>query len=519
MIAIRLWMFMILVLLAAHPLGRLTQAQAQDVTPPHYFGIHVVDDQTERGVPLVELETVNHVRFVSDSAGWIALHEPAWMGEPIFFEVKSHGYEFPKDGFGFAGLVLTPQPGQEAVIRVRRTNIAQRLYRITGEGIYRDSLLLGKPVPLVEPLGTGKVAGQDSAMATLYGDRIYWFWGDTSRMRHPLGQFWMSGATSSLPEVDGVDPDQGIHLEYFVGEDGFSRPMARLGVETGLIWIDAICVLPDSEGRSRLVCHYAHMKSLEEMLDHGLALWNDQTQQFEPLQQLPMDQLWRFPGQAHPVRHREGTTEYIYLGEVFPTVRFPATLADLQNPDTWEAWTCLQPGSDATDPQFARDAEGRVEFNWRRNAQPVDIAMQWEWISRNKLRPEEASGVPLDVDTGKPVRVHRGTVAWNAYRQRWIMIAGEQGGTSMLGEVWYAEAPTLTGPWRRAKKIVTHDQYSFYNPVHHAFFDQAGGRRIYFEGTYTTSFSGNPTATPRYDYNQVMYRLDLDDPQLKNVQD
>jgi len=37
---------------------------------------------------------------------------------------------------------------------------------------------------------------------------------------------------------------------------------------------------------------------------------------------------------------------------------------------------------------------------------------------------------------------------------------------------------------------------------------------IFFEGTYTHSFSGNPEQTPRYDYNQVLYKLDLDDPRL-----
>jgi hypothetical protein len=456
---------------------------------------------------------------VTDSAGWIAFDEPGLMGEPVFFHVKSHGYEHTEDGFGFAGLVLTPEPGQEAVVRVQRTNLAQRLYRTTGEGIYRDSMLLGKPVPLVKPLGTGKVAGQDSAMAVPYRDKIYWFWGDTNRMRYPLGQFWTSGATSPLPGLDGVDPNLAVDLDYFVGDDGFSRPMARLGVETGPIWIDAVCVLPDQQGRSRLVCHYAHMKSLGEMLDHGLAVYDDTAQQFEQLQQLPMDQLWRFPGQAHPIHHREGPTEYLYLGDVSLTVRVPATLADLMGTDTWEAWTCLQPGSDSGDPRFTRNAEGQLQFSWRKNAQPADIALQWQWISQNILTAEEASCVPLDVDSGKPVRLHRGSVNWNACRQKWIMIAGEQGGTSLLGEIWYAEAPALTGPWRRAKKIVTHDQYSFYNPVHHAFFDQDDGRVIYFEGTYTTSFSGNPTPTPRYDYNQIMYRLELDDPRLKKVQD
>ena len=41
-----------------------------------------------------------------------------------------------------------------------------------------------------------------------------------------------------------------------------------------------------------------------------------------------------------------------------------------------------------------------------------------------------------------------------------------------------------------------------------------GGRIVFFEGTYTNTFSGNPDQTPRYNYNQVMYKLDLGDPRL-----
>jgi hypothetical protein len=510
------WMGIAFLFLILSPTDRL--ARAQDSARPRFFGIHVVDEQTERGVPLVELETVNHLRYVTDSAGWIALDEYDLMGKPVFFHVKSHGYEHAKDGFGFSGLTLTPELGKEAEIRVHRTNVAQRLYRITGEGIYRDSMLLGKPVPLRHPQGTGQVAGQDSTMAVPYRDRIFWFWGDTTRLRYPLGNFWTAGATSSVPGT-AVDLNQGINLEYFVGDDGFGRPMARLGVESGPIWIDAVCVLPDEEGRERLVCHYAHMKDLGEMLDHGLAIYNDETRQFERFTSLEMNQLWRFPGQSHPIHRRDGATEYLYLGEVFPTVRVPATLVNFAAAEGWEAWTCLEPGSDSTSPRFTRDAGGRVAFSWRENAQPVDIALQRKWLAEGKIQQEEACFVPRDVDSGKPVHLHRGSVAWNAYRQKWIMIAGEQGGTSLLGEIWYAEAPTLTGPWRRAKKIVTHEQYSFYNPVHHPFFDQDGGRVIFFEGTYTTSFSGNPTPTPRYDYNQIMYRLELDDPALARVRD
>ena len=37
---------------------------------------------------------------------------------------------------------------------------------------------------------------------------------------------------------------------------------------------------------------------------------------------------------------------------------------------------------------------------------------------------------------------------------------------------------------------------------------------IYFEGTHTIMFSGVTVPTPRYEYNQIMYRLDLADPRL-----
>jgi hypothetical protein len=44
--------------------------------------------------------------------------------------------------------------------------------------------------------------------------------------------------------------------------------------------------------------------------------------------------------------------------------------------------------------------------------------------------------------------------------------------------------------------------------------DQQNGRLIHFEGTYTAEFSGNPRKSPRYDYNQILYRLDLSHPTL-----
>ena len=137
-------------------------------------------------------------------------------------------------------------------------------------------------------------------------------------------------------------------------------------------------------------------------------------------------------------------------------------------------------------------------------------------MSAKALRQEKKGTLLYDIGSGKAVSPHGGSAYFNAYRRKWVMIFVQSGGeSSFLGEVWYAEADTPVGPWAYARKIVTHDKYSFYNPKHHPYFDQDGGRIIFFEGTYTESFSGSPeTATPRYDYNQIMYRLTLDDPRL-----
>jgi hypothetical protein len=484
-----------------------------------YFGIQVVDDRTGRGVPLVELETVNHLTYVTDSAGWVAFYEPGLMGEPIFFHVRSHGYDYPKDAFGSAGIVLTPESGERATVKIRRVNVAERLYRVTGEGIYRDSVLLGLPTPLAEPLGTGKVAGQDSAFALLYQGRIHWFWGDTSRMRHPLGHFWMAGAVSDLPAVGGLDPGLGINLRYFTGEDGFSRPVCRLGVERGMIWADGFLTVKDESGRERLVCHYAHMESLEKMIGHGFAIYNDDREEFELVKELDMATIHLFPAQAHIVRHREGDTDYFYAGSVFPNVRVRAELRHVLDPESYEVWTCLELDEASGNERVLRDSDGRLRFEWRRGGQPFSAMDAWRLVEAGTIRLDEAHFLPVDVESGNPIRMHRGSVRWNPHRERWIMIAGQHGGTSLLGEIWYAEAAQLTGPWRGAKKILTHDRYDFYNPVHHSFFDQDDGRVIHFEGTYVNTFSGHPIPTVRYNYNQVMYRLDLDDLRLLAARD
>ena len=164
------------------------------------------------------------------------------MDQTVFFHVKSDGYEFAKDAFGIQGKALPIKAGGKATLRIKRLNIAERLYRITGGDIYRDSVLLGEKPPPQMPLLNGLVFGSDSVENAVHHSKIYWFWGDTNKPAYPLGLFDVPGATSLLPDSGGLDPAKGIDLHYFTDDKGFARAMAKMEGK-GPTWIDGLVVV------------------------------------------------------------------------------------------------------------------------------------------------------------------------------------------------------------------------------------------------------------------------------------
>jgi hypothetical protein len=484
---------------------------------PAYFAIHAVDAQTGRGVPLVELRSVNGVRYWTDSNGLVAVDEPAWANRRVFFDVKSHGYEYAgsKDAFGYRGAILEIRPGGREEIKLRRVNIAERLYRITGEGIYRDSVMLGEAVPIREPLLNAQVTGQDSVQMAEYRGKLRWFYGDTNRLSYALGHFGTAGATSLKPSAGGLDPAKGIDLTYFVDAEDFSRPMCD-DSGPGMKWIDGLVVVKDEKGAEKMLARCSRMKSLGECQERTLVLYNDAKDVLEPLVRLELNEVFCPMGQAF--RYRVGETEFVGFATPFPNLRVKADLVSVRDPKVYEAFTCLAPGARYAkgETKIERGADGRPVWGWKRDAAPLDAAQLDELVKAGKLKPDELWNRIVDAEGGKPVKPHAGSVAYNAFRKRWTMIFHEHGGgPSFLGEVWYAESDAPEGPWTQARKVVTHDRYSFYNVRQHPELVQEGGRVVYFEGTYTAMFSGNPDTTPRYEYNQMMYRLDLSDPRLK----
>ena len=483
---------------------------------PRPFGIEVVDEQTGRGVPLVELRTVSNVSYYTDSAGLAAVDDPALAGRTVFFHVRSHGYEAEKDGFGNRGRRLEVTPGGSARIKIKRLNIAERLYRVTGEGIYRDSVLLGRPVPIRHPLLNAQVTGQDSTQNAVYRGKIYWFWGDTNRQSYPLGHFGTAAATSLLPRDGGLDPSRGVDLDYFVDADGFSRPaFEKEGNHP--IWLDGLTVVKDSGGTERLVGKASVMKSLNETVARRLVVFDDETNRFRTLKDIPLDAPLHLQG--HPLRVEADGAAYIYCGNELPNIRFKADWGSLLDVSTYESFTCLAPGGrDARGgaPEFERGADGRLVWGWKRDTPPPRTRDLIKLYETPGFAADGARPLTRDVETKRPVVLAMQSVQYNGYRKKYVGIGTQVGGeSSHLGEIFYAEADRPEGPWPWARKVVTHDRYSLYNPVQHPFFEEENGRVVYFEGTYTATFSRDEReATPRYEYNQVMFRLDLSDPRL-----
>lgn len=502
-------------------LSAIALAQSRAQSSAEYAGIRVVDAATGRGVPQVELETVNNVRFITDNAGLVAINEPGWLGQETFFFVRTHGYAADKDGFGYAGARVTLQAGEIAEIKLTRVNLAERLCRLTGEGLWRDSILLGEGESL-PAAPRGAVAGQDSVQTAMYHDRVYWFWGDTARMKYPLGLFRTAGATSPVPDANdpASDPAGGIPFEYFVGEDGFARVMMPLSERReGVVWIFGVCTVKDVAGREHLLGHYSRRKSLSEEIEQGIAEFNDERQIFEPVRVLPAEETWRRLA-GNPITYSEGGREWLLCGSPVLNVRVPATYEAVLDPTQYQALTCAQATEAGKPPAPQFTPDGPPDWRWQTDLPPTDAATELRWLKNGRLQPDQARFLLTSAnDASERVLVHSGSVRWNEHRQRWIMIAGQVGGqASNLGEVWYAESRAPSGPFGPAVRIVTHDRQSFYNVNHHAFLDREGGRLIHFEGTYTNTFSGNAEKTPRYDYNQVLYRLDLDNPALRAAQ-
>lgn len=428
--------------------------------------IAIVEQGSGWPVPLVELRTTHLSRWVTDNAGMIAFDAPELMGRDVWFDVRSDGYEVAKDGFGMQGVRLRPTNGGSLQIEVRRTSLAKCLGRLTGAGQFAESQKLGRRLDWKE----SDVLGCDSVQVATYQGKLFWAWGDTTLARYPLGIFDTLGATTSVALWTHLVPPLTIVFDHFRDGESKLRGVARLP-GGGPTWISGCVSLSDQQKRSRLVAAYMKIKPPLESYETGLCVWNDATASFEKLKA-----LWSLEkgngvkpllpeGHASFWNDAEGV-EWVYFGNPLPMLRCRASFEAWQDSSAWQL-----------------------------------------------LKPQESLVSAAD---GKAIKPHSGSIAWNAYRRKWVTVFMQSfGHPSAFGELWYAEAPTPEGPWGVAVKVLSHAHYTFYNPRLHPELTPKESSVLLFEGTYTQQFSDVKEPTPRYDYNQILYRLDLEDPALK----
>lgn len=473
-----------------------------------FHSILLYDNITGRGVPLVSLKTINHVEYVTDSNGYVAFYEEYLMNQPVWFYISSPGYEFDSV-WGLVGKSVNVTSGGSTILNIKRKNIAIRLYRTSGAGIYRDSIMLGHKSPIKEPLLNSKVIGLDSTISTIFKGKIYWFFGDTERPGFPLGNFHVTGATSELPSRGGLDPNIGINYNYFTEKDFVKSlaPFEPLNVPT---WVHSIITLRENNQES-MVGWFYKFSNPEEM---GTMQWNDNKEIFELVEKHQEKNNIRING-AHTFIHRDNNIAYIYFASPYPNVRVRADVKSFHNISEYESYSCLVEGSNKNEEKIDRDSQGKVIYRWKKNTSNLFLNDYVNLMLKLKLQFNEVDYLKLrEFSTERIVLAHRGSVHFNYYRKKYIMILVETyGNPGMLGEVWFTESDNPEGPYNYAQKIATHGRVNFYNPVHQPFFDQQGGRIIFFEGTFTSTFdTGHPV--PYYNYNQLMYRLDLNDVRL-----
>ena len=262
---------------------------------------------------------------------------------------------------------------------------------MTGEGIYRDSVLTGDAVPIREPLLNGQVFGQDSVVNAVYQGKIYWFWGDTNRPDYPLGNFHVPGATSELPGRGGLEPEAGVDLTYFVDDKGFARPTAAMPGE-GPTWISGLTVLEDASGRERMFAFYAKIRKQLEVYERGLAEFNPQTNRFEKIATFPKPA--EYSGEhpdGHPFLHQDNGINYVYYANPYPLLRVPADPDRLKEPTACEAYTCLAPGTRLAQQQLDRAPDGRLRYGWKTNTQLVRQDQQAKLIASRRIAAEEVA--------------------------------------------------------------------------------------------------------------------------------
>jgi hypothetical protein len=278
----------------------------------------------------------------------------------------------------------------------------------------------------------------------------------------------MLGAESDLNPFALEEMPIRPNLSFFRDNSGSLRPIADID-HPGPVWLGGLLSLKDRNGRDHLVASYAKIKGPLQVEEFGLCEWSETDRVFRTVKPLwkrgtnePTDPEQVAVPDGHAVRYRDSSgKDWVLFSNPTPRIQIRDAYEDWMDPATW----LVHPKQDT-------------------------------------IRSHD----------GSMIQIHRGDIAWSGYSKKWVMVFTQFfGRSSPLGEIWLSTSDSPLGDWSPAVPIVTHTNYTFYNPMIHSEWLRDDQPWIYFEGTYTAEFANKPEKTPRYDYNQILYRVRLED--------
>ena len=460
------------------------------------------------------------------------------QGLRVYFGISSDGYEVHANGFGMRGTQVTLTAGGNATVAMTRTQLAERLYRLTGFGVYFDSALLGLPAPSAHPLLNAGVLGQDSILLVQFAKQLHWFWGDTKRMAFPLGNFETTGATSCDPAFPSDDSggacagaQKRVDLTYFSQPepstgDVFVRGMAPFEPHNLPTWIGSVAVVPDSGPTAvdgvAMTCLWTKPDHSMSTTRQGAALWDPRAANFsEAGADWPLDggaakvtagccgqavtnsaQTKARGGAPTTVVSMDGADYVVFGGQtrgVWPlsVTRVAANLAGLADHTQYENWTPVLPLLNSSAPpadwKVERDEQGTVVWAWRRGAPPLTQAAEQALVASGELKPAEQRTVVHDQD-GAPLVLSGGSVHWNAHRGKYIAIVGARPGHAPPWRDARADANIEgAGPWAQASREFPVGAHAAAGTKPHATKPSFDGEIYYAEGDSLTAGWGNAT--------------------------
>jgi hypothetical protein len=244
-------------------------------------------------------------------------------------------------------------------------------------------------------------------------------------MSYPLGHFWMAAAVSELP-----------------GRGGWSRMWAST---CGIWWTTRVSAAGGAAGRrerhdlGRRVCHAAGRHGTRtvavSLCSHGVPLEDARartwpcsmtTRRIRDLESAGHGRPAPVSGTSPRVPASGRRVEHLYFGEVFPPCASRPTGSTTWIPrPTRCSHASIRPATHPT-TNCCWIPKDRVHYHWQRGGSRSTQAVERRLIAAGRLPQEQARFLPVDTDTGQRVLMHRGSVRWNEYRQRWIMIATQK---------------------------------------------------------------------------------------------